>query len=508
MDESSIRTMKRSESYLTATGDDNKVLNANGKIKSLSLNDYIQLSTLTRVASKIVRKNRLRNIKRRIRQKKREAELKRITVINDQISVEREVTFENREDKLYCNDFLIDNPSVLDSPIHLLWKYKTIKRASSSKYDNKMEVNESSTDNLINTMEEKSNKMNRRSSFFYLKDLICIFLSTIILFSTMFSLEIISILWFNETNSEYQILIAFKMSVLLSNIVIILFLLSASCHSRPLKLILLTPNSTLLLVLVCFLYFSILINLFLSYNLCSKTSENVVFVAKLKIILAVISGGFYSLFCILIINFLCYFSDAFNYRAKLDSIVAGTKSKFKLIKNYQNTFLCYFILFQTNTVYCSIIFLYSLYALDVETVNDQFCSMCSNFMTNHSHSSSNFCPLVSILSLKSYTFDSKPEISSCIPQGGRDYEMHNKTKIVDSLTASVRIKSIEDLYFVVFGLIAFNFFISLFFIFLYISWNSKKYCVDDKLQKNVSKYKGAVNIRVNNYFSISRHHQT
>jgi hypothetical protein len=31
---------------------------------------------------------------------------------------------ENDVENLYCNQFLADNSSILDSPIHLLWKFK------------------------------------------------------------------------------------------------------------------------------------------------------------------------------------------------------------------------------------------------------------------------------------------------------------------------------------------------------------------------------------------------
>jgi hypothetical protein len=427
--------MNRSESYLTAANNGGSSTKPN--IISNSDRCYDQSnSKITRITSTILHTNRLNNkTKNRVKMNKSDLNTTKTTMINNKQIVSIKEA-ENDVENLYCNQFLADNSSILDSPIHLLWKFK--KKPSSSSISKVIKVNKN------------------YASIFFFKSLVSIFLSIIILLSTIFSFEVINILCFNNENQKTE-LITFKMSFFLTNIFSIMLLLSTNSRFTLLKSILSKPRTPLLFFLICFLYILILSNLFISknYNAESKT------VLKLKVALEILAGFVYSLFNITIINFLCFFSQ--NFQQTL------SKDRFFILKNYQNTFLSFFVLFQTNTIYSSIVLLSSLYLLDEEIVKEKFCNMCNNFIRN---SSNPFCPS---FKGENYQIHDKNEISSCY------FSLKLNFDNTHSHNISSRVKKNEfflvnfvNFYFVVFGSILFNFLVSSLLVFLFISLKNKK----------------------------------
>ena len=436
-----LKKIKRSESYLTATNS-----GCGGKLKfnTITYSDsFDQSNRFTRITSTIVHRNRMSNKNRNRIKKKRKIDSS--MMVNNETVPPRKET-ENDFENLYCNKFLADNSSILDSPIHLLWKFKKEN---------------------VTTSTSKVFKINKNdASFFYFKDLISIFLSIIILLSTIFSLEIINILWFDnkDQNTGNYGLITFKMSFFLTNIFSIMLLLSSNSRFIAIKSLLSKPNSSILFSLLCFLYVSILSNLFIS-NFISKNLNDklTLLILQLKILLEISAGFFYSLFNITTINFLCFFSD-YNFQQSF------SKNRFFILKNYQNTFLSFFVLFQTNTIYSSIVFLSSLYLISEETVKEKFCNVCSNFIKN----SSSFCPIVSLFSFKeNFQLQNKNDIFSCFSISKLNFDAHyNKTESFE--TRQKEFLNFVNLHLIAFGVILFNFFVSVTLLFLFICWKNKK----------------------------------
>ena len=384
----SMSRFKRRNSYVAATHRNDNTLSSSDEI-SIYFNSFLKKKRSVRT-----------------KPKKKRKKTKHCSFSDGSLIVQNDP---DQQTNLFYKEFLIENLKFMDSPIHLMWKYKQ---------------NDDCKANNI-----KVKKSDKRNIFSYLKDLISIFLSTITLFSSLFLFEMINILW-----QQSYFLIIFKMSFTLANIISIILILSSH---KFLKAILSTPNFFLLIFQIIVLYLIVLCNLFFSYY-TSKYKHDSQLIFQLQIFLAILFGFTLSLLILYVINFLCHFSD---------------RSSTGMYKNYQNTFLCYLALYQTNILYSSIVFLISFHVIDKASIESLFCQMCSNFLNA---SVTSFCPY-------------KRQEFVCL-----------STAKIDAATSIS-----SNIYAIIFGLTAFNFLISLIFAFLYIFCKSGDTQTKDKSSNKV-----------------------